>query len=134
MNAKIKGVAVKDVEADEIWGFVEMKNRHKLHKGITDPHRWRCLYVRRHRAQHKTHSGVASWRARHGQTTEAFTEKLTKLRNGHFQLTTDGLRPYENAISYSLGTRVDYAQLIKVYGKLDVKASRSIRHLRWWKQ
>jgi hypothetical protein len=26
-----------------------------------------------------------------------------------------GFRPYENAVSYSLGTRVDYAQLIKVY-------------------
>ena len=38
MSRKIKGVAVKDVEADEIWGFVGCKNRHKLNKGITDPH------------------------------------------------------------------------------------------------
>ena len=30
-------------------------------------------------------------------------------------MTTDGFRPYENAVSYSLGTRVDYAMLIKVY-------------------
>jgi transposase-like protein len=37
MRERIKGVAVKDVEADEIWGFVGCKNRHKLHKGITDP-------------------------------------------------------------------------------------------------
>src|SRR5712692_10162293 len=26
MNERIQGVAVKDVEADEIWGFVKMKN------------------------------------------------------------------------------------------------------------
>src|SRR5713226_3333255 len=38
MRRKIKGVAVKDVEADEIWGFVKFKNRHKLYKEITDPH------------------------------------------------------------------------------------------------
>src|SRR5687768_12449988 len=38
MNRKIKGIAVKDVEADEIWGFVKFKNRHKLHNEITDPH------------------------------------------------------------------------------------------------
>src|SRR5204863_5951442 len=38
MTRKIKSVAVKDVEADEIWGFVGCKNRHKLYKGITDPH------------------------------------------------------------------------------------------------
>ena len=37
MNAKVKGIAVKDVEADELWGFVQCKNRHKLHHGITDP-------------------------------------------------------------------------------------------------
>src|SRR5215212_3482806 len=37
MNAKIKDIQVKDVEADEIWGFVQWKNRHKLHNQITDP-------------------------------------------------------------------------------------------------
>jgi hypothetical protein len=47
--------------------------------------------------------------------TEAFTEKLNEATSGYFQLTTDGFRPYENAVSYSLGTRVDYAMLIKVY-------------------
>ena len=31
MNAKIKDVPVKDVEADELWGFVQF-NRHKLCK------------------------------------------------------------------------------------------------------
>jgi hypothetical protein len=50
------------------------------------------------------------------EDTEVFTEKLHEATSGHFQLTTDGFRPYENAVSYSLGTRVDYAMLIKVYG------------------
>jgi hypothetical protein len=49
------------------------------------------------------------------EDTEAFTEKLNEATSGYFQLTTDGFRPYENAVSYSLGTRVDYAMLIKVY-------------------
>ncbi|HEV7398282.1 MAG TPA: hypothetical protein VGN86_17350 [Pyrinomonadaceae bacterium] len=34
MRERIKAVAVKDVEADEMWGFVQCKNHHKLHKGI----------------------------------------------------------------------------------------------------
>jgi IS1 family transposase len=49
------------------------------------------------------------------EDTEAFTEKLDRATSGRFQLTTDGFRPYESAVSYSLGTRVDFAQLIKVY-------------------
>ncbi len=39
-------------------------------------------------------------------------------------MTTDGFAAYPGAISYSLGTRVDYAQLIKVYGNDDVQGER----------
>jgi hypothetical protein len=51
--------------------------------------------------------------------TQAFTEKLFKAVDGtdnRFQMTTDGLASYPDAISYSLGTRTDYATLVKVYG------------------
>jgi transposase-like protein/IS1 family transposase len=116
MTRKIKGVAVKDVEADEIWGFVGCKNRHKLHKGITDPHKgdsYTWVGIERNTklvlAWHLGERGMVD--------CEAFTEKLHEATQGRFQLTTDGFRPYENAVSYSLGTRVDYAMLIKVYAK-----------------
>lgn len=116
MRRKIKGVAVRDVEADEIWGFVGCKNRHKLHKGITDPkvgdaYTWVGI--------ERNTKLVLAWHLGQRDMTdcEAFTEKLHEATSGHFQLTTDGYRPYENAVSYSLGTRVDYAMLIKVYGQ-----------------
>jgi transposase-like protein/IS1 family transposase len=115
MNAKIKGIAVKDVEADEIWGFVKFKNRHKLRKGIDDPQvgdAYTFVGMERHTKL------VLAWHL--GQrdivNTEAFTEKLDYATSGRFQLTTDGWRPYESAVAYSLGVRVDFAQLIKVYG------------------
>ena len=47
MHERIKAVAVRDVEADEIWGFVKFKNRHKLHKEITDSQGGRCLHLGR---------------------------------------------------------------------------------------
>ncbi len=47
--------------------------------------------------------------------TEAFTEKLNEATAGEFQITTDGFAAYRDAVSYSLGTGVDFAQLIKVY-------------------
>jgi hypothetical protein len=37
MNAKIRNIPVKDVEADELWAFVQCKNRHKLHNEIENP-------------------------------------------------------------------------------------------------
>ena len=35
MSERIKGIAVKDVEADEIWAFVGMKKMTKLHKEVS---------------------------------------------------------------------------------------------------
>jgi hypothetical protein len=48
--------------------------------------------------------------------TLAFTEKIDAATSGRFQLTSDGFPAYPDAVQYSLGTRVDFAQLIKVYG------------------
>ena len=114
LNERIKGVAVQDVEADEIWGFVRFKNRHKLYKEITDPHvgdAYTFVGIERNTklvlAWHLGERGIVD--------TETFTEKLHRATSGRFQLTTDGWGPYVPAVSYSLGTRVDFAQLIKVY-------------------
>jgi len=87
-----------------------------MHKGITDPHvgdAYTFVGIERNTklilAWHLGERGI--------QDTETFTEKLHEATSGHFQLTTDGWKPYEAAVSYSLGTRVDFAQLIKVYDK-----------------
>ncbi len=114
MRERIKGIAVKDVEADEIWGFCKFKNRHKLFKGITDPEvgdQYTWVAIERNTKL------ILTWHLgqRDMVACEAFTEKLHEATSGRFQLTTDGYRPYESAVSYSLGTRVDYAMLIKVY-------------------
>jgi transposase-like protein/IS1 family transposase len=118
MNEKIKGVAVKDVEADEIWGFVGMKKMTKLHKQVTTPlvgDAYTFVGIERNTKL------ILAWHLgdRDAANTEAFTEKLSRATSGRFQLTTDGMLAYPDAVSYSLGVRVDYAQLIKVYGKND---------------
>jgi IS1 family transposase len=114
MTEKIKGIAVKDVEADEMWGFVGMKRRMKLSKGISDPtvgDAYTFVGIERNTKL------VLAWHLgdRDVWSTEAFTEKLDHATSGRFQLTTDGFQLYPQAVSYSLGVRVDYAQLIKVY-------------------
>ena len=42
-------------------------------------------------------------------------ERLNEATSGRFQLTTDGFAAYPEVVHYSLGTRVDFAQLVKVY-------------------
>lgn len=48
--------------------------------------------------------------------TEAFIGKLRyATSDSRFQITTDGFKPYVNAVDMILGDRVDFAQLVKVY-------------------
>ncbi len=60
---------------------------------------------------------VVAWHLgrRTARDTVAFTEKIHEATTGNFQITTDGFPAYPDAVSYSLGTRVDYAQLVKIY-------------------
>ena len=49
-------------------------------------------------------------------TTDIFIEGLRHATaHQRFQITTDGFKPYINAIDSTLSDRVDFAQLIKVY-------------------
>jgi IS1 family transposase len=117
LTRKIKAIPVQDVEADEIWAYVKMKRMTCLRKEIDSPlvgDQFTFVGIERNTKL------VLAWHlgSRDTVNTEAFTEKLNYATSGHFQLTTDGLGTYPDAISYSLGTRVDYAQLIKVYGKV----------------
>lgn len=114
LESRVRNIAVKDVQADEIWGFVAMKEKTKKAKGSDNP----CIgdaycFI----AIERETKLVLAWHLgrRSAYDTMLFTEKLNDATQGHFQLTTDGFAPYKDAVSYSLGTRVDFAQLVKVY-------------------
>jgi len=114
MVSKIVGLTVKDVEADEIWGFVQKKEGHKsLEDGpqVGDAY---CFVA----MERNTKMVLAHHLGKRSKpSTEAFMEKLRyATAESRFQFTTDGFKPYVNATHMILGNRVDFAQLIKVYG------------------
>jgi len=55
---------------------------------------------------------------RNSKTTHRFIRQLRKRLNGNgrIQLTTDGFKPYLEAVENAFGAEVDYAQLVKMYG------------------
>lgn len=88
MAKQVRNLRVQDVECDEVWGYVGKKEGHK-------------------KADEADVDGLG----------DVFIEGLRDALEPHhrFQITTDGFRPYVSAISTTLGHRVDFAQLIKVY-------------------
>jgi transposase-like protein/IS1 family transposase len=116
---KIKGVPVRDVQCDEMWGYVGMKQKTMKRKTAagtinssdTLGDAWTFVAIERHTKL------VLAWHLgrRTVRHTVDFTEKLYEATQGRFQLTTDGFAAYPDAVAYSLGTRVDFAQLVKIY-------------------
>jgi IS1 family transposase len=111
LERMVNGLPVRDVQCDEIWGFVGCKEKRNLNG---DPMRGDAYcFV----AIERNTKLVLSWHLgrRTARDTMAFTEKVNEATSGQFQITTDGFAPYFDAIHTCLGTRVDFAQLIKVY-------------------
>jgi transposase-like protein/IS1 family transposase len=115
MGLLIVNVPVKDVECDEIWGFVQKKEGHKgpeeAHdESIGDAY----CFVAIERNTKLILNFALGRRSR--ATCDVFIEGLRHATaSENFQITTDGFNPYVRAISDTLGDRVSFAQLIKVY-------------------
>ena len=110
---RIRGLVVEDVQADEIWTYVGCKEKHKVGKENADRLGDAYTFV----GIERNSKLILAWHLgrRNAKDTTEFTEKLYEATTGRFQLTTDGFAAYPDAVSYSLGTRVAFGQLIKVY-------------------
>jgi transposase-like protein/IS1 family transposase len=114
MDEKIVGLKVNDVQADEVWAFVQMKEKTKKRQELTDETIGDAYTFT---AIDRDTKLILCWHLgrRTARDTGIFVEKLERATSSRFQLTTDGFGGYPDAVSYSLGTRVDYAQLVKQY-------------------
>ena len=111
LESRINNLPVSDVECDEIWGYVFCKEKNNV---SGDPRRGDAYCFT---AVERNTKLLLAWHLgrRSARDTFAFTEKINEATQGRFQITTDGFKPYIDAVHTSLGTRVDFAQLIKVY-------------------
>ena len=61
MADRIQGLTVKNVQCDELWGYVAMKEKTKSSQGPDERQNRRCLLLRCHGTQNKAHPGLAPW-------------------------------------------------------------------------
>lgn len=111
LEKRIRGLRVKDVQCDELWGYVGMKEKRKTVDTDLLGDAYCFVAIERHTKL------ILAWHLgrRSAPDTRLFTEKLREATTGRFQITTDGFQPYVNAIESSFGIDVDFAQLVKVY-------------------
>jgi IS1 family transposase len=116
LDTKIKGVKVEDVQADEIWSFVGMKEKTRMARGKSAAEygdSWTFIAIERNTKLILTHKvGQRDY-----ATCWQFLLKLkAAVSTDRFQITTDGLRAYTQNVPFAFGMQVSFAQLIKVYG------------------
>lgn len=113
----VRNVKVADIEADEIWSYVGMKQKTANKQGRGDDERLGSVYT--FTAIEKTSKLIVAWHL--GNRTEQdallFLEKLylATETTRRFQMSTDAFRGYDHTVNEVLGTKVDYAQIIKLY-------------------
>jgi IS1 family transposase len=112
----VRNVASKRVQCDEIWSFVYGKDKNLPEKlqgkyGIGSVWTWTAI---------DADSKLAiSWLVgnRDAEYAKVFMEDVASRLKNRVQLTTDGLKAYLEAVDQTFGIDIDFAQLVKTYGK-----------------
>lgn len=115
MNERMRRLPCRIVQCDEIWTYVGKKERRV--NGEDNPLEVGDQYV--FVAMDSETKLVPCFRVgkRSAENAWYFMHDLESRLANRVQLTTDGFRPYVNAVEDAFGANIDYAMLIKLYGK-----------------
>lgn len=112
----LRNLPCKKLQVDEIWAYSYCKNKNvettkKKVDGAGDIWTWVGIC--------SDTKIVPSWLvgSRDAESAKVFIADLASRMSGRIQLTSDGHRPYVDAVEAAFGSEVDFAQLIKVYGE-----------------
>jgi IS1 family transposase len=115
-----KNLPCKRVQCDEIWNFCYAKDKNlpdemRGEAGVGSMWTWTAIC-----ADAKL---VFSWQlgSRDAANAHRFMADISERVASRIQLTTDGNIKYLNAVEHYFGAAIDYAMLIKIYGKPEEK-------------
>ena len=120
MLRKVRQVIVDDIQIDEIWSYIFCKEKTRERKNLS--FEFGDCYT----AVERSTKMIVCWHygKRDSYHTERFAEKLRDATAGHFHLSSDGWNAYKTAIPNALAGRIDYGQIIKIFGA-DPKADQT---------
>jgi IS1 family transposase len=113
------------IELDEIWSFC-----HTREKNLTPEKKGEEGYgdIWTFTAIDPDTKLVPCWRvgSRTAATARLFVNDLFSRLSNKVQITTDGYRPYLEAVERTFGGEVDYAVVVKVYGETEAQSGKGI--------
>ena len=123
MDRTLRNLPCKRVQCDETWSFCYAKQ-----KNVPEPLKGQFGYgdVWTWVAMDADTKLICSWLVggRDAGAASEFIRDLAGRLAHRVQLTTDGLRLYVNAVEDAFGSEIDYAMLVKIYGRGGGEAER----------
>jgi transposase-like protein/IS1 family transposase len=113
LSRTVHGVEAKDIQCDEIWSFVRMKERQRKAGNFTgeEGDSWTFFAIDRNTKLILAHH-VGQ---RDSHTCDMFLRKLYNATAGRCQISTDGLASYTLGVPFTFKGDVDFGQLVKSY-------------------
>jgi IS1 family transposase/lambda repressor-like predicted transcriptional regulator len=118
----VRGVKASRIQCDEIWSFCYAKQKNvptakDAPEGAGDVWTWTAL-------DSETKLMVSYFVGdRTGESAIVLMDDLRSRLANRVQLTTDGHKPYLEAVEGAFGDDIDYAMLIKLYGSVGGKGA-----------
>jgi IS1 family transposase len=122
MDEKLRNLPCKQIQVDEVWGFISMKqktaNRIQATGDVGDVWTWIAL-------DSETKLVPTFAVGDRGQyMANNFIEDLASRLSHRIQITSDALKAYEGAIERAFGADVDYGSIIKTFGHTELAEQR----------
>ena len=123
MDGKMRGLACKQIEVDEIWGFIGAKQKNAARAGAYGDV-WTFIALD---ADTKLIPSYVVGK-RDAYHAKAFMSDLASRLVNRVQISSDSLRAYEDATERAFGSEVDYAQVVKTYGVTPLGKAAAVRY------
>ena len=115
-DVNVRGVEAKRVQCDEIWSFIYAKDKNlptELQGKFGLGSIWTWVAI-----DPETKLVISFLVGnRDADYASFFMSDVAKRLKYRVQLTTDGLKAYLDAVTDAFGSKIDYAQLVKLYGE-----------------
>jgi IS1 family transposase len=126
MDAKMRGLNCRHIEVDEIWGFIGKKRKQATTRdyfaGVGDV--WTFIALD---ADTKLIPSFIVGK-RDAYHAKAFIDDLASRMTMRVQISSDALTAYRDAVERGFGANVDYGQIVKTYGLVNLNKDAASRY------
>jgi IS1 family transposase len=123
MDEKMRGLACKNVEVDEIWGFIGAK-RNNAKKAGAYGDVWTFIALD---ADTKLIPSYVVGK-RDAYHAKMFMDDLASRLTMRVQISSDSLASYPDAFERAFGTEADYGQIVKTYAVTPLGKAAAVRY------